>query len=260
VPIVNVVHRLARATSGVGVDPTGGLARLGLAPGNGPLFDAVVERAPVGVFLTDVEGACLYANGGLCELTGVPLERQLGYGWREALHPDDLERVAAAWEQATREGEKLSHDQRFVRPDGSIAWVEMTAVPIRAGDGLVAGWSGVCVDVTERRRSESRYQDLVEHARDAIYAADLRGGFVSVNRAAEELTGYSHRELLEMNFFDLIAPEDVDAAQASIARSLAGADEARIALRLVAKDGHRVHVDVTGRLVSRSVSRESLAT
>lgn len=56
-PIVNRVHGVLRMASGGGFDPTGGLARLGLAPGNGPLFDAVVEQAPVGVFLTDTEAA-----------------------------------------------------------------------------------------------------------------------------------------------------------------------------------------------------------
>jgi diguanylate cyclase (GGDEF)-like protein/PAS domain S-box-containing protein len=255
-----VLPRLLRTPSSA--DPTGGLARLGLAPGNARLFDALVEHAPVGVFLTDAAGACLYANLRLCELTGVPFEQQLGYGWREALHPEDVARVAAAWEAAAEAGARLSHNQRFVRPDGSVTWVDMTAVPIRGAGGCATGWAGVCVDVTERRLSENRYRDLVEHARDAIYAADPAGNLVSVNQAGVDMSGYSREELLGMNFLDLIAPEDAEVAMESMGRSLSGEDQDRIELRLIAKDGHQVYVDVTGRLVEedgRPVRFEGIA-
>jgi diguanylate cyclase (GGDEF)-like protein/PAS domain S-box-containing protein len=240
----------------------GELYRLGLAPGNKRLFDALIAHAPVGVFVTDAEGACLYANAPLCALTGLPLDKQLGYGWREALHPDDVERVAAGWTEASREGTDVTQDQRFVRPDGAVAWVEMSASAVRGDDGRVVGWAGVCVDVTKRRESDDRYRQLVENARDAIYTADLGGDFVSVNQAAEEMTGFSREELLAMNFFDLIAPEDADHAQEALARSLAGEDDSRIELQLVARDGRRVHAEVTGRLVEeggRPVRFEGIA-
>jgi diguanylate cyclase (GGDEF)-like protein/PAS domain S-box-containing protein len=203
------------------------------------------------MFVADIDGACLYANSRLCELTGIPLERQLGYGWRESLHPDDVERVAAAWKVAVRDGADLSHGQRFVRSDSSVAWVEMTAVPIRR-EGRVVGWAGVCVDVTARRLSEGRYEDLVEHARDGFFEVDPLGVIVSANPAAEELTGYGRDELLGMNIVDLIVPEDVETAEASMARSLSGIDEARLSLAILAKDGRQVFLDITGRLVTEN--------
>jgi diguanylate cyclase (GGDEF)-like protein/PAS domain S-box-containing protein len=242
-----VLRRLLRDPAGR--DPVRRLTGPGLAPGNRPLFDALVEHAPVGAFVTDARGACLYANSRLCELTGVPLEQQLGQGWRKALHPDDAERVAAAWAEAERDGASLAHDQRYVRPDGSLAWVEMTASAIKGDDGRVVGWAGVCVDVTKRRQSDDRYRDLVEHARDAIYRADSDGSFVAVNHAAEEMTGFSREELLGMSFFDLIAPEDAERAGAALARSLSGEDVPRIELHVVTKDGRKVLADVMGRVV-----------
>lgn len=244
-----MAHRRRRTTPPD--DPRGGLAQLGLAPVNQRLFEALVERAPVGMFVTDADGACLFANTSLCELTGVPLERQLGHGWREALHPEDVARVAASWEVAIRRKTDLSHDQRFVHPDGSVAWVEMTAVPIRE-ESRVIGWAGVCVDVTARQLSDDRYRDLVEHARDAIFAVDPLGGIVSVNRAAEELTGYSREELLGMGIFDLIVPEDAEAARVTMASSLGGADESHLALSIVARNGQTVCLDITGRLVTEN--------
>ena len=82
----------------------------------------------------------------------------------------------------------------------------------------------------------------------------LTGDFVSVNHAAEEMTGFSREELLTMSFFDLIAPEDADHAQAALARSLAGVEETRLEVQLIAKDGRRVSAEVTGRLVEEGGS------
>ncbi len=233
-------------------DPLGGLTRLGLAPGNRRLFEALIEHAPFGVFVADCQGACLYANARLCELTGLPFEQQLGFGWRRALHPEDVEQVEAAWAEAQTSGSSLAQDQRFVRPDGTVAWIEMTASIVADDEGGAAGWAGVCLDVTERRQSEDRYRQLVEHARDAIYQAGPGGDIRTVNEAAAQLTGYSREELVGMNFFDLVAPEDAEYAQAAFARSLSGVDESRIELRLATRDGRGVYVDVSGRLVEEA--------
>jgi len=227
-----------------------GLGRLGLAPGNPRLFDALVEHAPVGMFVADRRGECLYANSSLCALTGLPLERQLGFGWRAVLHPEDAERVTAEWDEAIRTASEMSHEQRFIRPDGSVAWVDMTAVPISDEHGDLAGWAGVCVDVTARQLGENRYRSFVEHARDAVVEVDPAGDILWVNDATLELTGYSREDLLEKSIFDLIAGEDAGAAAASMARSLSGVDQPRMELRLVAKDGSLLYVDITGRLVT----------
>lgn len=228
------------------------LHRLGLAPGNRQLFDALIEHSPVGVFVADAQGACLYANARLCELTGLPLAEQLGYGWRRALHPDDVERVEAAWADAMRAGANLIQDQRFVRSDGTVAWIEMTARAVTDEAGRVIGWAGVCVDVTERSLSDRRYRELVENAHDAVYTADAAGNFISVNRAAEEISGYGREELLGMSLFDLLAPEEVERAQQLLARDLTGHSDESVEMQLVAKGGRRVFAEATYRVVAEN--------
>ena len=118
-----------------------------------------------------------------------------------------------AWADAAAGRAEFSLEYRFLRPDGGVAWVAGTASDVRDPDGALLGWVGVCVDVTERKRTEERLRDMFEHARDAIYTSDLEGRFTSANRAAERLTGYSREELLQMRVVDLIAPEDVDRAR-----------------------------------------------
>ena len=63
-------------------------------------FRALGLQAPVGIFETDAGGQCTFVNTRWCELTGLAPEQALGQAWSHAVHPDDLARVAFAWDEA----------------------------------------------------------------------------------------------------------------------------------------------------------------
>ena len=216
------------------------------------LVEALTEHAPVSVFITDAEGACVYANARACALTGLTAPESLGFGWTTALHPDDAERVTAEWTRAAASGANFEMEYRFLHTDGGVAWCEATASAVRDRYGALVGWVGVCVDVTARKASEGRYQELFENAHDVIYSADVSGNFLAVNKAAVDLLGFTRDELLTMNFFERIAPEEAEGTQEALVRALDGEEAKPVELQLVAKDGHRVHVEVAGRLVEES--------
>ena len=227
------------------------MAPLGLTETSEGLVRALTERVPVGIFVTNAVGECVYGNELVLRLTGQTLEESLGYGWIRALHPEDAEQVQQAWSDAAAGRAEFSLEYRFLRPDGGVAWVAGTASDVRDPDGALLGWVGVCVDVTERKRSEERLRDMFEHARDAIYTCDLEGRFTSANLAAERLTGYSRQEILQMRVVDLIAPEDIDRARTLMARRLEGTHHGITDIQMVRKDGARLFVEISGRRVFR---------
>ena len=98
-------------------------------------------------------------------------------------------------------------ENKFVYPDGSFGWFELSIQPVPEGLFILS------MDITERkqaedalRESEDRYRDLVENSQDLICTHDLHGNILSANQAAMRFTGYSQDALLTMNISDLLTP------------------------------------------------------
>jgi PAS domain S-box-containing protein len=99
------------------------------------------------------------------------------------------------------------------------------------------------------RQSEESYRDLFENAQDPIYIHDLNGVYLSVNRAAEELVGYSRDEIIGKNFADFMAPEDVERIRANLGKKLDGQGLTAYEIELRAKNGRSIPIEVSTRLI-----------
>jgi diguanylate cyclase (GGDEF)-like protein/PAS domain S-box-containing protein len=99
------------------------------------------------------------------------------------------------------------------------------------------------------RASERMYRELVENATDLIYAIDLQGNFTSINRAAQRISGYSRAEALKMNIAQLVASDHLEAARQMIQKALHGEPARTYDLDIVTKDGRRVTLEISHRLL-----------
>jgi PAS domain S-box-containing protein len=169
------------------------------------------------------------------------------------LHEDDREEVDRTVRAAVREGRRFQVDHRVIRPDGEERWVLGLGEVQVDEEGRPVRLTGTAQDVTERRRaeealrrSEERYRELFENANDLVFTMDLRGRLLAVNRAAERITGFSRDAMLGVPFDRFVEPRDAHV----IERMLRGrGGEGRYALAVVARDGRRVPVEVSTRLV-----------
>ena len=114
------------------------------------------------------------------------------------------------------------------------------------------------LELAERRRaeealraSEERYRELFENANDIIYTHDLEGNYTSINKAGERAIGYTRDEVLGMKMTDVLAPEYVDAARRMLARKLDGGAPTFYEVEIVARDGHRVPLEISSRLIHK---------
>jgi PAS domain S-box-containing protein len=102
------------------------------------------------------------------------------------------------------------------------------------------------------RDSEARYRELFENSRDAIYIHDLNGRYTSVNRAAEELTGYSRVEIVGKHYSNFVLPTYLKTVRENFCRKLDVPLETTYETEIACKDGTRKPVEVSSRMIYRN--------
>src|SRR4051812_27035708 len=98
-------------------------------------------------------------------------------------------------------------------------------------------------------RSEDRYRELFENCRDAIYVHDLTGRYTLVNRAAEELSGYTREEIVGKHYSNFVAPRHLKEARENFCRKLDVPIETTYEAEVVCKNGTRIPVEVSSRMI-----------
>ena len=128
---------------------------------------AMSEASPLGMFLADDSGACVQSNPAFERITGLAESAILGSGWQSTLHPDDRERVVAAWSRASSSGAPFASVHRFVHRGGKVVWTSMKSARMSDGDRLL-GFACSIEDVSERREAEDALRTSEERDRKSV--------------------------------------------------------------------------------------------
>jgi PAS domain S-box-containing protein len=179
-----------------------------------------VDNAPIGMFTINAFGEFTYANKKLLELTGYRIQEWLGKPFHPIVHPDDLHiAIDKMNRRINGNADPGPYEIRIYHSSGETRWVEIVSESIlSAGDGgesRLVGMQSFVTDITSRKRaeqalrdSEEKYKGLVRHAPTGIYEFDMQTlQFVSVNDVMCQYTGYSEKEFLELDPFDIICGE-----------------------------------------------------
>jgi PAS domain S-box-containing protein len=131
---------------------------------------ALVEASAQIVWTADVNGVPLEDSPSWRAFTGQSLQEWHAKRF-DAIHPDDLARITAAWERAVKARVPLDTEYRLRHVSGEWRWTSVRAVPLRSADGSVASWVGMNMDITDRKRAlslnEGQKHVLEMIARDA---------------------------------------------------------------------------------------------
>ncbi|MFH1119872.1 MAG: PAS domain S-box protein [Bacteroidota bacterium] len=127
------------------------------------LFEVLARVSPVGIFRTDANGETTFVNPKWTALTGLSFNDALESKYLTAIHPDDKDERVAEWHEAVKEGKTVVSEYRFLRPDGSIVWVQGHAVPEIANDKIM-GYIGTITDISELKKAEEELLKAKEKA------------------------------------------------------------------------------------------------
>jgi len=117
-------------------------------------FRLIANAAPVMIWMSGADRLCTYFNESWLEFTGRAFRDELGNGWAEGVHPDDLEDCLETYTQAFDRREPFQMEYRRRRHDGEYRWIFDHGVPRFNADASFAGYIGSGIDVTERKQAE----------------------------------------------------------------------------------------------------------
>lgn len=221
-------------------------------------FSNILTNLEMIVVMIDTDGNIAFCNDYLLRLSGWEQEETIGQNWFKMFLPEhEQERVRKLLDEIPANGSMVPHFINDIKTrSGEHRQVKWTNTTLFDSDGDFIGVVALGNDMSECRRmenalrkSEERYRELVENARDIIYTHDLDGNYTSINQAGEQITGYTQAETLKMNFIQTVAPEYLDKAYQMIAKKVSGERATAYELEIIAKDGRRVTVEVNTKLV-----------
>lgn len=225
-------------------------------------YQTILETIHEGYYELDLSGRIVFMNRAMANMLGMPGEDLLGsdFAGRHCAEGGDC--VLREAHRLLLEGEGSAEQivtLEVARPDGRQALLEVSVSLLCDGDSLPLGFRGVCRDITDRKRSEAaardaeqRYNQLFDEANDIIYTHDMNGYFTSLNRAGERMSGYLSEEARRLCVFDIIAPEHAEQARKMFTTKRMDGDVTRYELEIVARDGRRVPLEVSTRLLLKN--------
>ena len=123
-------------------------------------FRLLANTAPVLIWMSDTDKRCSYFNKPWLDFTGRSIDAELGDGWAEGVHRDDLQYCLETYEHAFDRHESFRMEYRLRHHNGEYRWVLDVGVPRFSQDRSFLGYIGVAVDVTERKLAEEALADV----------------------------------------------------------------------------------------------------
>ncbi|MBF2709055.1 PAS domain S-box protein [Flavobacterium soyangense] len=177
-------------------------------------YHTLTEVSPVGIFRTDAKGQTTFVNKSWAKISGMSFQQALGYGWLDAVHKDDKQGIVDGWKNATYTGDKSLSEYRFVRPDGSIAWIMGQAIPEKNKKNEIIGYIGTVTDITERKQAEDNIKNMHEKIKaileaipDALFEVDIDGLIYNYHSNQNILSSKSTNAFVGKAISEILPPD-----------------------------------------------------
>lgn len=191
-------------------------------------FRIMADSAPVMIWVEDADGRCVYANKTWLEFTGRTVQQELGDGWVDAIHPDDLNFVVVEHRSAFDRRKPFEMEYRLRRRDGAYRWMLDKGAPRFDREKSFLGYIGSCADIHDFRTAERELKKMtvlqravLDGANYSIISTTPEGIITTFNAVAERWLGYSAAEVVGKRTPVIIHdPEEVKRRAEDLTREL----------------------------------------
>jgi len=190
------------------------------------LFKTISATAPVGLWLTDRTGNCVFVNRMWEEWTGETFENNMGAGWLAKVPQEDIPEVQIKFTDALVNKKYFSAEFRL-QVNNYTRWCVTEGYPFYNDEGVFMGFAGSVTDITDRKnteielenkvrdrtedlkRSEERHHKMIDEIEDyAILLLSSEGIIQNWNKGAEKIKGYTDEEIIGKSFKLFYSAED----------------------------------------------------
>ncbi|MFW9935633.1 MAG: PAS domain S-box protein, partial [Candidatus Thorarchaeota archaeon] len=208
-------------------------------------YRALFERTNDAVFIISLDLKHLDANQRAAELLGYTLDELVGMPVEQVVGKGEYEDSRRVLKSLLAGDHVPVYERIFRKKAGEEFPVEINAALVTDNEGIPVHIQSVARDISERKQaelalkeSEEKYRTLVETSPDAITVTDLEGKVIMVNRQALQLYGVeSEKELIGVNAFELISPDDVPLAMKNMQKTLEEGTSGTLEYNLLRRDG-----------------------
>ena len=218
---------------------------------------SIIDTIPTLVWSARPDGSADFFNQRWLDFTGLSTEQAKNWGWTVAVHPDDINGLAGAWQRIMASKEAGECEARLLRFDGEHRWFLFRANPLRDESGEIVKWYGTNADIDDRKRteqelrgSEARKTAILDSALDCVLTIDHTGSITEFNQAAERTFGYRRDQVVGKHLAEVIIPPSLrEPHRLGFARYLATGEARvlgqRIEITAVRADGSEFPVELS---------------
>ncbi len=178
-------------------------------------FSLMADTAPIMIWISGADKQFFYFNKMWLSFTGRSILDELGYGWLENVHPDDVDNFQKIYNSSFKSKKNFEIEFRLKNQDGKYRWIFTRGVTRFLPSKDFAGFLGTAIDITDRkqtedalRMSEEKYRSVVQNVREVIFTTDDTGIITFLNPFWTELTEYDVKSSIGKHIFSYFHPED----------------------------------------------------
>jgi formate hydrogenlyase transcriptional activator len=205
----------------------------------------IIDAIPTLAWCSSPDGTGEFWNSRWHEYTGLTPEAVRGWGWQDAIHPEDLKEITDKWLGFLASGQPGEVEGRLRRFDGVYRWFLFRAEPLRDESGNIVNWYGTDTDIEDLKRAEAKLRQDEEELRrmtdaipQTIIVFNPDGKAIYANRVALEYTGLSLDEVLADDFrARVFHSDDVQRLREECHKTFSGTAPFENEQRALGKDG-----------------------
>ena len=221
-------------------------------------FRIVADSAPVLIWMAGVDKLCTFFNKPWLKFTGRSLEQEMGNGWAEGVHPDDLQKCLKIYSEAFDARKAFVMQYRLRRYDGEYRWLSDQGVARYDSNGKFSGYIGSCVDVTDLinkdealREFEQRVVLAAEATHHGVWEYDTATNELWMSDKARALFQFDPEARLDMATVQRrVHPDDRALRESAIKQAIETEGDYALEYRLLLPDGNLRWISGRGRCVS----------